>query len=89
MVLQTIALNLFWVFSALYSINAIRYLYDENFSFSLENEMTLLNFYSSTADFFFVIHDWLFIQEYLQASLFLPIAISYFDIGSEVEKKKG
>ena len=74
---QTILLNLFWIFISTYYIDIIVKLKtDPDYTIDVQTKMQ--NFYSSTADFFFVIHDWLFILEYLQASLILPVAITYF-----------
>ena len=83
---QTIILNLFWIFLVIYYIDiTVKYNADE----SNEGDTMLQNFYSSTGDLFFILHDWLFISQYLQASLTLPIFIEFFDKeGKEIEARR-
>ena len=39
-------------------------------------------------DLFFILHDWLFTEQYLKASLLMPIALELFEQESDTEKKK-
>ena len=39
----------------------------------------LANFYATVGDTFFVIHDWLFTEQFLKTSLLLPVAFGYYD----------
>ena len=53
----------------------------------MSDQTQLQNVFASVGDLFFVIHDWLFTEEILRASLMMPIAIQMMYSEEDVRKK--
>ena len=70
-------LNCFWVIMTIYIFSlGVQSLNDQEV---LVQQKAWQNTMASLGDFIFIIHDWLFTEQYLSASLMMPIAIDMFE----------
>lgn len=47
-----------------------------------------MNMFASVGDALFVIHDWLFTEQFFFASLAMPIAVNVFNLGEEEVRER-
>ena len=68
-----ICLNIFWLCLAPYYYLVFRGFRDDNKEIAQQDIVS--NFLATIADLAFVLHDWLFTEQIMMASLTMPIAI--------------
>ena len=77
---QMVLLNLFWmVYLAYFAIMTKREIEEDeitNYEAVFTEESFLAASFAATGDFVFLLHDWLFTEQYLAASLLMPIAVN-------------
>lgn len=80
---QMVILNCFWISFMVYYVILVGQKGD-----NISTQSQVDNIFASLGDLFFILHDWIFTQQYLSASLLMPIAITMIDGESDTEKQK-
>ena len=82
-ILQMICLNIMWVSFFIYYYFVLGGYLRTSSDQSLPEQTQLENIIATVGDLMMLIHDWLFLEQYLEASLMMPIALKMFrDFGS-------
>ena len=81
-----IFLNIFWILFAQYFWSIYESLASDETTHA--QQVWFENFSATFADLLFIIHDWLFIEQILVASLMMPIALNTFSEDAEEAKLK-
>ena len=71
--LQMIFLNIFWMCFVVYFTSLFNNVF--NTGGEIIEQEKIENMFATIGDTFFVIHDWLFTEQFLQSSLILPVAM--------------
>jgi len=69
-------LNLFWALFLIYYGLLVNDIFSKGIS--VTNQTRTENLLATIGDLFFILHDWLFAIQFLDASLRMPIAINIF-----------